>query len=75
MVTGFSSAIHIREDEDKNSRVFVEVDTTQKVYFDQTVLQTMNQMRQRYSERDLRSRLLERFKGRYVITEYDTSKA
>ena len=75
VVTGFSSAIHLREDEHGAQRAFVEVDTTQKVYFDQTVLQTMNQLRTRHSERDLRAKILERFKGRYVITEYDTSKA
>lgn len=75
VVTGFSSAIHLREDEHGAQRAFVEVDTTQKVYFDQTVLQTMNQLRDRHGERDLRARILERFKGRYVITEYDTSKA
>ncbi|MFM7803945.1 MAG: hypothetical protein ACKPGK_05580 [Verrucomicrobiota bacterium] len=56
-------------------RVFVEVDTTQKVYFDQTVLQTMNQMREKVNERDLRNAIVQRFKGRYVITDYDTSKA
>ena len=69
VVTGFSSAIHLRTDEHNNQRCFVEVDTTQKVYFDHTVLQTMNQLRSRFGDRDLRQKLLERFKGRYVITE------
>ncbi len=76
VVTGFSSAVHVRLDSDNaTQRVFVEVDTTQKVYFDCTVLQTMNRLRERLGERDLRAEILRRFKGRYVITEYDTCKA
>lgn len=63
-ITGFSSAIHVKEDENANQRIFVEVDTTTKVYFDGTVLQTMNQMREKVTERDLRSAILNRFKNR-----------
>jgi hypothetical protein len=63
-ITGFSSAIHVREDEANQQRIFVEVDTTTKVYFDGTVLETMNKMRDKVSERDLRNAILNRFKNR-----------
>ena len=53
----------MRVDEHGVQRTFVEVDTTQKVYFDCTVLQTMNALRERFGERDLRARVLERLQS------------
>jgi hypothetical protein len=57
-------------------RVLLEVDTTQKVYFDQNVLQSMNDMRARLGgDSNLQNTLLARLRNRYVITEYENSRA
>ena len=57
-------------------RVLLEVDTTQKVYFDQNVLQNMNYMRARLDvDSNLQNALLAHLCNCYVITEYENSRA
>jgi len=59
-----------------HERVLLEVDTTQKVYFDQNVLQSMNDMRAGLrDDSNLQNTLLARLRNRYVITENENSRA
>ena len=77
VVTGYSSSVHVQVDSvSGQERVLLEVDTTQKVYFDQNVLQSMNDMRARLGgDSNLQNALLARLRNRYVITEYENSRA
>lgn len=77
VVNGYSSAVHVQVDSvSGQERVLLEVDTTQKVYFDQNVLQSMNDMRARLGgDSNLQNTLLARLRNRYVITEYENSRA
>jgi len=66
VVTGYSSAVHVQVDSTSGSeRVLLEVDTTQKVYFDQNVLQNMNDMRARLGgDSNLQNALLAKLRNR-----------
>ena len=56
--------------------MLLEVNTIQKVYFDQNVLQSMNDMRARLGgDSNLQNPLLASLRNRYVITEYENSRA
>ena len=59
-----------------HERLLLEVDTTQKVYFDQNVLQGMDDTRARLGgDSNLQNAVLARYRNRYVITEYESSRA
>ena len=76
VVTGYSSAINIQLDNStQQERILLEVDTTQKVYFDQNVLQCMNDIRAKLGENNLQNTLLSKLRNRYVITEYENTRA
>ena len=77
VVNGYSSAVHVQVDSvSGQERVLLEVDTTQKVYFYQNVLQSINDMRARLGgDSNLHNTLLARLRNRYVITEYENSRA
>jgi hypothetical protein len=66
VVTGYSSAVHVQVDATSGQeRVLLEVDTTQKVYFDQNVLQSMNDMRAKLGgDSNLQNALLARLRNR-----------
>lgn len=66
VVTGYSSAVHVQVDSTSGAeRVLLEVDTTQKVYFDQNVLQSMNDMRARLGgDSNLQNALLAKLRNR-----------
>lgn len=68
VVTGYSSAVHIQHEMADNAwheRILIEVDTTQKVYFDQNVLQGMNDMRTRLdNDNNLQNAILARYRNR-----------
>lgn len=66
VVTGYSSAVHVQVDATSGAeRVLLEVDTTQKVYFDQNVLQSMNDMRARLGgDSNLQNALLAKLRNR-----------
>ena len=76
VVTGYSSSVHVQLDANTGAeRVLLEVDTTQKVYFDYNVLEAMNGLRGRHSGNQLQQALLAQLRNRYVITAYENSRA
>jgi hypothetical protein len=66
VVNGYSSAVHVQFDPTSGrEQVLHEVDLTQKVYFDQNVLQSMNDMRAKLGgDSNLQNALLARLRNR-----------